>query len=109
MRNSERTKEQSLLFNTDRYYHSHKKGNSLDTQAVFIEFLKYVENRKVVVYRGITSFKMASKSEEHLSGDDIEEILVVIDSDILAEPSDLEIEFAATVSKMQNINPESCF
>ena len=36
------------------------------------------------------SFKMASKSEEHLAGDNIEGILAVIDSDILAEQNDLE-------------------
>ena len=29
---------------------SHKKRNSLDTRAVFIEFLKYVENSGVVFY-----------------------------------------------------------
>ena len=72
------------------YYHSHKKRNSLDTRAVFIEFLKYVENSGVVVYQGDRSFKIASKSEELLAGDDIEEILAVKDSDILAEPNDLD-------------------
>ena len=52
---------------------------------------------------------MASKSEELLDGDDTEGILAVVDNDILAEPNDLETEFAATVSKMQDINSESCF
>ena len=55
------------------------------------------------------SFKMASKSEEHLAGDNIEWILAVIDSDILAEQNDLETEFAATISKIQDINSECCF
>ena len=55
--------------------HSHKKRNSLDTRAVFTEFLKYVENSGVVVYRGDGSFQMASKSEELLAGDDTEGIL----------------------------------
>ena len=89
--------------------HSHKKRNSLDTWAIFIEFLKYVENSGVVVYQGDRSFKMASKSEDLLAGDDIEEILAVVDSNILAKPNDLESEFAATVSKIQDINSESCF
>ena len=52
---------------------------------------------------------MASKSEELLAGNDIEGILAVINNDILAEPNDLETEFAATVSKIQEINSESCF
>ena len=52
---------------------------------------------------------MASKSVELLAGDDIEGILAVKDNDILAEPNDLETEFAATVSKIQEINSESCF
>ena len=52
---------------------------------------------------------MASKSVELLAGDDIEGILAVIDNDILAEPNDLETEFAATVSKIQENNSESCF
>ena len=52
---------------------------------------------------------MASKSEELLAGDDIEGMLALIDSDILAEPNDLETEFAATISKIQDINSESCF
>ena len=71
--------------------------------------MKHVENSGAVVYQGDRSFKMASKSEELLPGDDIEEILAVIDSDILAEPNDLETEFTATVSKIQHINSESCF
>ena len=50
---------------------------------------------------------MASKSEELLAGDDIKGILAVIDSDILAEPIDLETEFATTVFKIQDINSES--
>ena len=53
----------------------------------------------MVVYWGDGSFKMASKGEEFLDGDDIEGILAVIDNDILAEPNDLEIEFSTTVSK----------
>ena len=48
-----------------------------------MEFLKYVENSGVVVYWGDGSFKMASKSEELLAGDDIEGILAAIDNDIL--------------------------
>ena len=52
---------------------------------------------------------MASKSEELLAGDYIEGILAVINNDILVEPNDLETEFAATVSKIQEINSESCF
>ena len=52
---------------------------------------------------------MASKSVELLAGDDIEGILAVIDNDVLAEPNDLETEFAATVSKIQEIKSESCF
>ena len=52
---------------------------------------------------------MASKSEELLDGDDIEGILAVIDNDILAEPIDLETEFAATVSKVQDINSGAVF
>ena len=52
---------------------------------------------------------MASNSEELLAGDDTEEILAVIDSYILAEPNDLETEFTATASKIQDIDSESCF
>ena len=52
---------------------------------------------------------MASKGEELLAGDGIEGILAVIDNDVLTEPNDLETEFAATVSKIQEINSESCF
>ena len=52
---------------------------------------------------------MASKSEELLDGDDTEGILAVVDNDILTEPNDLKTEFAATVSKIQDINSESCF
>ena len=52
---------------------------------------------------------MASKSGELLAGDHIEGILAVIDNDILAEPNDLETEFAATVSKIRDINSGSCF
>ena len=52
---------------------------------------------------------MASKSVELLAGDDIEGILAVIDNDVLAKPNDLETEFAATVSKIQEIKSESCF
>ena len=69
--------------------------------------LEYVENSRV--YRGDRSFKRVSNSEELLAGDDIEGILPVIDSDILAEPNDLETEFGATVSKIQDIGSESCF
>ena len=52
---------------------------------------------------------MASKRDELLAGDDTEGILAVIDNDILAEPNDLETEFAATVSKIWDINLGSCF
>ena len=72
--------------------------------------LKLVENSDVfVVYELDKYFKMASNSEELLASDDMERILLVIESDILAEPNDLEAEFAATVSKMQDINSESRF
>ena len=72
--------------------------------------LKLVENSDVfVVYQLDKYFKMASNSEELLASDDMERILLVIESDILAEPNDLEAEFAATVSKMQDINSESRF
>ena len=47
---------------------------------------------------------MDSKREELLAGYDIEGILAVIDNDMLAEPNDLETEFAVTVSKIQEIN-----
>ena len=63
----------------------------------------------MVVYRGDRSFKMASKSEELLAGDDNEGILSFTDNYILAEPNDLETEFTATVSKIQEINSESYF
>ena len=43
-----------------------------DTLAGFIEMWNCVENREVVVYRRDRSFKMASKSEELLTGNDIE-------------------------------------
>ena len=62
-----------------------------------------------VVYQFDKYFKMASNTEELLASDDMERILLVIESDILAEPNDLEAEFAATVSKMQDINSESRF
>ena len=72
--------------------------------------MKLVENRDVfVLYQLDKYFKMASNSEELLASDDMERILLVIESDILAEPNDLEAEFAATVSKMQDINSESRF
>ena len=71
--------------------------------------MESVENSEVVVYWGDWSFKIASKSDELLAGDDIEGILAVIDNDILAELNDLETEIAATVSKIQDINSESCF
>ena len=72
--------------------------------------MKLVENSNVfVVYQLDKYFKMASNSEELLASDDMERILLVIESDILAEPNDLEAEFAATVSKMQDINSESRF
>ena len=71
--------------------------------------MESVENSEVVVYWGDWSFKIASKSDELLAGDNIEGILVVIDNDILAKPNDLETEIAATVSKIQDINSESCF
>ena len=52
---------------------------------------------------------MASKSEELLAGVETEEILAVIDNDMLVEPNDFVTEFAATVSKIQGINSQSCF
>ena len=69
------------------------KRNNLDTLSVFIEFLKYVENSSVVLYRGYISFKVASNSEGHLTADDTEGVLTVIYNDILAEPNDLGTEF----------------
>ena len=42
-------------------------------------------------------------------GDGIKGMLAVIDCNILADPNDLETEFAATVSEIQDINSESCF
>ena len=51
---------------------------------------------------------MASNSEEPLAGHDIERVFLVIESDTLVEPNYLEIEFEDTVSKMQDINLESC-
>ena len=92
-----------------RLKQSHTQRNSLDTRAAFVEFLKYVENSGVVVYWVDGSFKIASKSEEFLPANDIEGILEVIDNDILAEPNYLETEFAATVSKIRDINTESYF
>ena len=72
--------------------------------------MKLVENSDVfVVYQLDKYFKMASNSEELLVSDDMERILLVIESDILAEPNHLEAEFAAKVSKMQDINSESRF
>ena len=71
--------------------------------------MKYFENSEVVVYRGDQSFKMASNSGDLLVGDGIKGILAVIDCNILADPNDLETEFAATVSEIQDINSESCF
>ena len=71
--------------------------------------MESIENSEVVVYWGDWSFKIASKSDELLAGDDIEGILAVIDNDILAKPNDLETAFAATVSKILDINSESCF
>ena len=52
---------------------------------------------------------MASNSEDLLASDYMEGILIVIDCDILAEPNNLQTEFAATVSKIQDINSEGCF
>ena len=47
---------------------------------------------------------MSSKREEFLIGYNSERILAVIDSYILAVPNDLEAEFAAAISKIQDIN-----
>ena len=71
--------------------------------------MESVENSEVVIYWGDWSFKIASKSDELLAGDDIEGILAVIDNGILAESNDLDTELAAAVSKIQDINSESCF
>ena len=62
-----------------------------------------------VVYQLDKYLKMASNSEELLASDDMERISLVIESYIFVEPNDLETEFAATVSKMQDINSESRF
>ena len=60
----------------------------------------------LVVYYLDKYFKIASNSEELLAGDDMERILLVIETDIPAEANDFQ---NATVSKMQDINPASCF
>ena len=36
-----------LSLNGFNLYHSHRKRNSLDTQAVFIEFLEYVKSSQL--------------------------------------------------------------
>ena len=72
--------------------HSHTKRNSLDTQATFIEFLKYIENSGVLVYRRNQYFKLASNSEDLLRGDNTEGILAAVVSDILAELNNLETD-----------------
>ena len=90
-------------------HHNHKKRNSLDTRAVFIEFLKYVENSLLIIYEMDRSFNMASNSAELLADDNIEGILEVIDGDIYAELNNLEIEFTAIVSEIESINSGSCF
>ena len=41
--------------------HSHKKRNSLDTLAVFIDFSEYVNNSEVVVYCEDRSFSRSSR------------------------------------------------
>ena len=71
--------------------------------------MKYVEDSGVVVYWEDRSLKLASKSEELLTGDETEGILAVINNNIIAKPNGLETEFAATVSKIQDISSESCF
>ena len=89
------------------FKHNHTNKNNLDTKPIFREFFKYVENSYVlVVYYLDKYFKIASNSEELLSGDDMERILLVIETNIPAEANDFQ---NATVSKMQDINPESCF
>ena len=92
------------------FRYNNRNKNNLDTRPIFIEFLKYVENSDdIIVYQLDKYFRMASNSEEPLAGHDIERVFLVIESDILAEPNNLEIEFEATVSKMQDINLDSCF
>ena len=71
----------------------------MNTRAVFIKILKYVENSEMEVYRKNRSFKMASNSEALLACENTEGILAAIDSDILAEPNELDNEFATVVSK----------
>ena len=89
------------------FKHNHTNKNNLDTKPIFREFFKYVENSYVlVVYYLDKYFKIASNSEELLAGDDMERILLVIETDIPAEPNDFQ---NATVSKMEDINPESYF
>ena len=89
--------------------YSHRKRNSLDTRAVFIEFLKYVGESEVVRNRGERSYTIASNSAEHLTGDDAEGMLTVIDSNIIAEPNDLGTQFAGAVSEIQDIHSETSF
>ena len=91
------------------FKYNNRNRNNLDTRSIFIEFLKYVENSDdIIVYQLDKYFRMASNSEEPLAGHDIERVFLVIESDTLAEPNYLEIEFEDTVSKMQDINLESC-
>ena len=46
----------SKLTSKSWFYHSHMKRNSLDTRAVLIEFLEYVNSSGEVVYWGDRSF-----------------------------------------------------
>ena len=78
------------------FKHNHTNKNNLDTKPIFREFFKYVENSYVlVVYYLDKYFKIASNSEELLAGDDMERILLVIETDIPAEANDFQ---NATVS-----------
>ena len=52
---------------------------------------------------GEGSFKIASKSEKLLAGNDIEGILAVIDDDLLAEPNDLNRELLFMPKLQKNI------
>ena len=76
------------------------------TEAQMKISIVYVENTGVVVCGGDRSIKMASNSEELLAGDGSEGILTITDSFILFELNNLETEFSATVSEIQDINSE---
>ena len=64
--------------------HNHMKESGLNTTVNFTVFSINAENSRVVVYWGNRSFKMASNTEEFLTGNGLEGILTVIASDVLS-------------------------